>query len=77
MIASQTIDGAVTRKKFLAYVEQCFPPTLKRKDVVTIDDLPAHKVTAVREAIEARGAALRYLPKYSPDMNPSGCLSTS
>ena len=60
----------VTGKKFLAYVERCLAPTLKRKDIVMIDNLPAHKAAGVREAIEARGAMLRYLPKYSPDLNP-------
>ena len=60
----------MTGKKFLAYVEQCLAPTLKRKDIVMIDNLPAHKAVGVREAIEARGATLRYLPKYSPDLNP-------
>jgi transposase len=45
-------------------------PTLKRNDIVMIDNLPAHKADGVREAIEARGATLRYLPKYSPDLNP-------
>jgi transposase len=54
----------------LAYVERCLAPTLKRKDIVMIDNLPAHKAAGVREAIEARGAMLRYLPKYSPDLNP-------
>ena len=44
--------------------------TLKRNDIVVIDNLPAHKVPGVREAIEARGATLRYLPQYSPDLNP-------
>jgi transposase len=67
MRASQTIDGAMTGKKFLAYVEQCLAPTLKRKDIVMIDNLPAHKAVGVHEAIEARGATL---PKYSPDLNP-------
>lgn len=70
MRASQTIDGAMTGKKFLAYVERCLAPTLKRRDIVAIDNLPAHKVAGVRAAIEARGATLRYLPKYSPDLNP-------
>jgi transposase len=70
MAASQTIDGAMTGKKFLAYVEQRLAPTLKRKDIVMIDSLPAHKAAGVREAIEARGATLRFLPKYSPDLNP-------
>ena len=71
MRASQTIDGSMTGKKFLAYVERCLAPTLKRKDIVMIDNLPAHKTAGVREAIEARGAMLRYLPKYSPDRKPT------
>jgi transposase len=70
MSASRTIDGAMTGKKFLAYVEQCLAPTLKRKEIVMIDNLSAHNTAGVREAIEARGATLRYLPKYSPDLNP-------
>jgi transposase len=52
------------------YVKQCLAPTLKRKDIVVIDNLPAHKAAGIREAIEARGATLRYLPQYSPDLNP-------
>jgi transposase len=56
--------------KFLTYVQQCLAPTLKRKDIVVIDNLPAHKAAGVREAIESRGATLRYLPQYSPDLNP-------
>ena len=70
MRASRSVDGSMTGKKFLAYVEQCLAPTLRRNDVVMIDNLPAHKAAGVREAIEARGATLRYLPKYSPDLNP-------
>lgn len=70
MRASHTIDGAMTGKRFLAYVEHCLAPTLKRNDIVMIDNLPAHKAAGVREAIEARGATLRFLPKYSPDLNP-------
>jgi transposase len=70
MSASRTIDGSMTGKKFLSYVEQCLAPTLRRKDIVVIDNLPAHKAAGIREAIKARGATLRYLPKYSPDLNP-------
>jgi transposase len=70
MGAPQTVDGSMTGKKFLAYVERRLVPTLRRRDIVIIDNLPAHKATGVREAIEARGATLRYLPKYSPDLNP-------
>jgi transposase len=45
-------------------------PTLKRKDIVILDHLQAHKTPGVREAIERAGATLRYLPQYSPDLNP-------
>ena len=70
MRASQTIDGSMTGTKFFGHVERCLAPTLKRKNIVMIDNLPAHKAAGVREAIEARGATLRYLPKHSPDLNP-------
>ena len=56
--------------KFLAYVKRCLAPALRRKDIVVIDNLPAHKAAGIREVIEARGATLRYLPQYSPDLNP-------
>ena len=55
---------------FMAYLKQCLVPTLKRGDIVMMDSLPVHKVAGVREVIEAAGARLRYLPKYSPDLNP-------
>ena len=55
---------------FLAYVEQALAPTLSRGDVVVLDNLSSHKVAGVREAVEARGASLLYLPPYSPDLNP-------
>ena len=55
---------------FMAYLKRCLIPTLKRGDIVMMDSLPVHKVAGVRELIEAAGARLRYLPKYSPDLNP-------
>jgi transposase len=55
---------------FLAYVEHVLAPTLKRGDIVIMDNVGVHKVTGVREAIEARGTTLIYLPPYSPDLNP-------
>jgi transposase len=70
MTAPMVIEGAMTGEIFLAYVEQCLVPTLKRNDIVVIDNFAAHKVPGVREAIEKAGATLRYLPKYSPDLNP-------
>jgi transposase len=65
-----TVDGSITDAKFLAYVKQCLAPTLKRKDIVVIDNLPAHRAPGIHEAIEARGATFRYLPHYSHDLNP-------
>jgi transposase len=55
---------------FLAYIEQGLGPTLVPGDIVIMDNLAAHKVQGVKEAIEARGARLLYLPPYSPDLNP-------
>ena len=54
-----------------AYVEQVLVPTLRMRDIVFMDNVRTHKVAGVREAIEAAGAELRYLPAYSPDLNPS------
>ena len=70
MTAPMMIKGALNGEVFLAYVEQCLSPTLKRGDIVVMDNVPAHKVEGVQEAIEAAGARLRYLPPYSPDLNP-------
>ena len=70
MVAPFVLDGPMNAPSFLAYLEQCLVPTLKRGDTVMMDSLPVHKVAGVREVIEAAGATLRYLPKYSPDLNP-------
>ena len=53
-----------------AYVRNTLVPVLTRGDTVILDNLGAHKVAGVREAIEAVGARLLYLPPYSPDFNP-------
>ena len=60
----------MTGEWFLAYVEQVLVPSLRRGDVVIMDNLPAHRRPAVRAAIEAAGARLLRLPPYSPDLNP-------
>jgi len=70
MVAPLVIDGPMTGAHFLAYLEQCLLPTLKLGDVVVIDHLKAHCVAGVRELIKAAGATLRYLPQYSPDLDP-------
>ncbi len=70
MTAPMVLDGPMHGAAFLAYVEQLLIPTLKPGDIVIMDNLPAHKPTAVRRAIERAGAELRFLPPYSPDFNP-------
>ena len=70
MIAPFVLEGAINGPMFLAYVKQCLVPTLRRGEIVLMDHLPVHKVAGVAEAIEAAGATLIYLPKYSPDLNP-------
>ena len=70
MTAPFVIDGPMNGEFFLIYIEQVLVPTLKKGDVVVMDNLPVHKVAGVREAIEKAGAKLLYLPPYSPDLNP-------
>jgi len=70
MTAPMMIEGAINGATFLAYIEQCLAPTLKRGDIVVMDNVATHRVAGVREAVEAAGATLRYLPPYSPDLNP-------
>jgi transposase len=70
MTAPMVIDGPMTGEMFRAYVEQCLVPTLRRNDIVVMDNYRAHKVAGIREAIEKARATVRYLPKYSPDLNP-------
>jgi len=68
--APLVLDGPMNGPTFLAYVEQFLCPTLSPGDTVILDNLSSHKVAGVRSAIEATGAAIRYLPPYSPDFNP-------
>ena len=69
-VAGQVLDGPMTGDRFVAYVERVLVPTLRRGDVVVMDNLPCHKRAGVREAIEGAGCRLLYLPAYSPDYNP-------
>ena len=64
------MDGATNGVRFKAYVADVLVSALKPGDTVVLDNLGAHKVTGVRQAIEAAGAHLLYLPPYSPDFNP-------
>ena len=70
LTAPLVVDGAMNGETFKAYVEQVLAPTLGPGDIVILDNLGSHKVIGVREAIEACGASLVYLPPYSPDLNP-------
>jgi len=70
LTAPLVIDGAMNGEIFRAYVEQVLAPTLAPGDIVIMDNLGCHKVAGVRQAIEAQGANLWYLPPYSPDLNP-------
>ena len=67
---SLTVEGATTSVVFEAYVEQVLAPTLRRGQLVVMENLSAHKGQRVRELIEERGCELLYLPSYSPDLNP-------
>lgn len=70
LMAPMVLDGPMDGTAFLAYVRQVLVRELAPGDVVIMDNLPAHKVGGVRQAIEAAGARLLYLPPYSPDFNP-------
>jgi transposase len=69
-LAPFVTEGAMTGRPFRTWAEQMLAPDLRPGDPVIMDNLAAHKVKGVREAIEARGAELRYMPPYSPDLNP-------
>jgi transposase len=70
IVAPLVLDGPMTGAAFRAYVEQFLAPALEPGDVVVLDNLAAHKVDGVRQAIAAAGASILYLPPYSPDLNP-------
>jgi transposase len=65
-----SVEGSTTSVVFEAYVEQVLAPTLRRGQVVVMDNLSAHKGERIEELIEQRGCQLIYLPSYSPDFNP-------
>ena len=68
--ACMMIDGAVDTEIFGVYVREVLAPTLKPGDLVIMDNLAAHKSSAVQDTIEKRGAHVVFLPAYSPDLNP-------
>lgn len=70
LCALSLVDGATNGARFRSYVEDSLVPVLRPGDTVILDNLQAHKVAGVRQAIEAVGARVLYLPPYSPDFNP-------
>ena len=70
MVAPMVLDGPINRDAFVAYVRQVLVPGLSPGDIVIMDNLSSHKAPAARDAIEAAGAKLLFLPPYSPDFNP-------
>ena len=70
LTAARTFDGPINAALFEDWLETCLVPTLSPGEIVVMDNLPAHKGPRVEQLIKAAGAELRYLPAYSPDMNP-------
>lgn len=69
-IAPWVLNGPINRDAFETYVGKVLVPELRKGDIVVMDNLSSHKGSKVRNLIEAAGAQLRYLPPYSPDLNP-------
>lgn len=69
-VAPLCVEGAINGRVFLAWVQQQLVPTLRAGDVVVMDNLSSHKTAGIVAAIEEAGAHVRYLPAYSPDLNP-------
>jgi transposase len=70
MRCSTTVDGAINREVFEAFVAQVLLPSLRPGDLIVMDNLSSHKGQRIREMIASAGATLLYLPPYSPDLNP-------
>ena len=70
LVAQKAFDKPMNAATFEEWVEKCLVPTLSKGDIVVMDNLSSHKGPRVEQLIEAAGAELRYLPPYSPDMNP-------
>jgi transposase len=70
LTAPYVIDSAMDGAAFIAYIEQVLAPTLDKGDIVFMDNLRTHKVDGVVQALKAVGAKVRFLPAYSPDLNP-------
>ena len=70
LTAPAVFDGPIDQATFVAYLQQVLAPTLRPGDIVVLDNLSVHKDPHARAAIEQTGAAMWFLPPYSPDFNP-------
>jgi transposase len=70
LTAPMLLEGPMTGQSFIAYVDQVLAPTLKRGDILIMDNVPTHKVRGAREALQLRGVLVPEFPPYSPDLNP-------
>jgi len=70
LTALMTVQGGTSKEVFMTFVREHLVPTLRRRDVVVMDNLGAHHARGIRDAIEAAGATVVYMPPYSPDLNP-------
>lgn len=70
MVAQMVLDRPINRDAFIAYVRQVLVPGLSPGNIVILDNLSSRKAPAARDAIEAAGAKVLFLPPYSPDFNP-------
>jgi hypothetical protein len=77
LTANYVLDGAMNGAYFLAYVEQLLVPTLRKGDIVFVDNIPAHKVAGVEQAIEAPGPHCAFCPLTHPTSTPSSRYSRS
>jgi transposase len=65
-----SVPGPIDGDTMLFFVEELLVPTLKRGEIVVMDNNPIHKLDDIEDAIEAAGAWVLFLPTYSPDLNP-------
>jgi transposase len=68
--APMLLKGAMTGEIFRTYITEVLGPTLKRGDIVVMDNVPLHRTRGVREALETLGVTVPEFPAYSPDLNP-------
>ena len=70
MLAPYAFEGITDAKRFNGWIKKCLLPTLRKGQVVIMDNAPIHKANLTKELIESAGCKLKYQPEYSPDLNP-------